>query len=77
MITDTLEFQKYCWIKLYDKVEFILLPLGGNYDSHFDNIVTNVINNNYCLLPNEIEKEFIWTAKQYVDYVIKTYYNVD
>ena len=42
MITNTLEFQKYCWTKLYSKVEFILLPLGGNYDSHFDNVVTNI-----------------------------------
>ena len=65
MITNTLEFQKYCWTKLYSKIEFILLQLGGNYDGHFDNVVTNIINNNYCLLPNEIEKEFIWTAQQY------------
>lgn len=26
------------------KIEFILLPLGGNFGSHVNNVITNVIN---------------------------------
>lgn len=57
------------------KIEFILLPLGGNFGSHVNNVITNVENFG-CTYdnPNEVLEDFVWAAKQYVDYVIKTYY---
>ena len=57
------------------KIEFILLPLGGNFDSHVNNVITNVGNFD-CTYDstNEVLEDFVWEAKRYVEYVIKTYY---
>lgn len=58
-----------------NKIEFILLTLGGNFDSHVNNVITNVENFG-CTYDstNEILEDFVWEAKRYVEYVIKTYY---
>lgn len=58
-----------------NKIEFILLPLGGNFGSHVNNVITNVENFG-CTYdnPNEVLEDFVWAARKYVEYVIKTYY---
>lgn len=57
------------------KIEFILLPLGGNFGSHVNNVITNVENFG-CTYDsqNEVLADFVREAKRYVEYVIKTYY---
>jgi hypothetical protein len=57
------------------KIGFILLPLGGDFGSHVNNVITNVENFG-CTYdnPNEVLEDFVWAARKYVEYVIKTYY---
>lgn len=64
-----------CMRENANKIEFILLPLGGNFGSHVNNVITNVENFG-CTYDStkEVLEDFVWAAKKYVDYVIKTYY---